>query len=61
MSSIIRVQIRGVDAPVAISADEIKEEITSSGIEPTRLKLTLDGKQVGEFKSAIVDGWWIEE
>jgi hypothetical protein len=61
MSKIIRVQVHGVETALSISADEVKEEMTPSGTEPIRLKLTLAGKPVGEFKTAIVDGWWIEE
>jgi hypothetical protein len=61
MSKIIRVQIHGVDTPLSIRADEAKEEVTSSGIEPTRLKFISEGKTVGDFKVAVVDGWWIEE
>ncbi len=60
MSKIIHVQIHGVDTPLAIRADKAEEELTA-GSPPIRLKLSLKGTLVGEFKGEAVDGWWIEE
>lgn len=61
MAKIVFVQVHGTEKPLAIKADEAKEEMTNEGGEPLRLKLTLDGKPVGKFKASMVDGWWIEE
>jgi hypothetical protein len=60
MAKTIHIQVRGVEAPLLIKADKV-DVPTMASPEPKTLKLTLEGKSVGEFKDAFVDGWWITE
>jgi hypothetical protein len=57
----VYVQVRGVEKPAKVAADEAKEELGGAANPPHRLKLLLGGKPVGEFKFDNIDGWWIED
>jgi hypothetical protein len=61
MAKFVYVQVRGVEKPAKVAADEAKEELGGAASPPHRLKLLLGGKPVGEFKFDSIDGWWIED
>jgi hypothetical protein len=60
MATYIMIQVHGVDAPARIRADKV-ETTGSIGKTDYVLKLTKDGKEVGEFNGTVVDGWWVLE
>ena len=60
MAKIVHVQIHGVDMALSIRADKVEEGMTNH-VPPNRLSLSPNGVLVGEFKTDLVDGWWIEE
>jgi hypothetical protein len=61
MAKFVCVQVRGVEKPAKVAADEVKEEMGGAASPPHRLKLLLGGKPVGEFKFDNIDGWWTED
>jgi hypothetical protein len=60
MAKYVFVQIRGVEHPVRIAADEMVE----SGTPHTNTwiyTVKREGKMVGKIQGSAVDGWWIAD
>jgi hypothetical protein len=55
----VYVQIRGVAQPAKIDADKVEDKDAQNEIRHRLIIFKQDAK-VGEFKGAIVDGWWCQ-
>ncbi|HEY1759257.1 MAG TPA: hypothetical protein VGG72_28045 [Bryobacteraceae bacterium] len=62
MARLIHIQVRGHEAPLTIKADKV-EEVGPQNERgtPRLLRITSGDEIIGEFKDAMVDGWWIQD
>jgi len=63
MPKYVYVHIHGIEQAAKIEADKVEREKETDSLVAGayRLKLSLEGKPVGEFNGSSVDGWWIQD
>jgi hypothetical protein len=64
MPKAVYIQVHGVEKPVRLFADKVEHQAvdaTGNGDNAPGLIISKGQEKVGEFKDAIVDGWWYQD